>query len=123
MEATKKRILTRQRKKARLRKVIQGNAERPRVTLFRSANHIYVQAIDDLAGKTLIAFSSASETAKKAIKGHTGNKEAAAIVGKLFGEDLKKKGIEKIVFDRNGYLYHGRVQSLADGIREAGIQF
>ncbi len=123
MEAAKKRILTRQRKKAKLRKSLRGNAKCPRVTLFRSANHIYVQAIDDLEGKTLASFSTAAEAAKKALKGHGGNKVAATLVGKFFGEELKKKGIEKIVFDRNGYLYHGRVQSLADGIREAGIQF
>ena len=123
MEAAKKRVLTRQRKKAKLRKNLRGNAERPRVTLFRSANHIYVQAIDDLEGKTLVSLSTATEAAKKALKGHGGNKVAAALVGKLFGAELKKKGIEKIVFDRNGYLYHGRVQSLAEGIREAGIQF
>ena len=123
MEAAKKRIQTRQRKKARLRKSIRGNADRPRVTLFRSANHIYVQAINDLDGKTLVSLSTASEAAKKALKGHGGNRVAAALVGKLFGEALKKSGIEQIVFDRNGYLYHGRVQSLADGIREAGIQF
>ena len=122
MEATQKRIQTRTRKKARLQKKIRGTSERPRVSVFRSASHIYVQAID-VAGKPLAAFSTQSEDAVKKIKGHKGNKEAAAQVGKLFGALLKKSGIEKIVFDRNGYVYHGRVQSLADGIREAGIQF
>jgi len=123
MEAAKKRIITRLRKKARLKRTIRGNADLPRVTVFRSAKHIYVQAVDDAQGKTLASFSTATEAAKKSIKGSSGNKDAAAAVGKLFGAELKKNGIEQIVFDRNGYLYHGRVQSLADGIREAGIKF
>ncbi len=123
MEAAKKRIVTRQKKKASIRSKLTGTTERPRVSVFRSAKHIYAQAIDDSNGKTLASVSSLSQAVKKEIKGNGGNKEAAQKLGELFGKELKEKGIESILFDRNGYLYHGRVQSLADGIREAGIKF
>lgn len=123
MEAAKKRIVTRQKKKASIRSKLNGTTERPRVSVFRSAKHIYAQAIDDSNGKTLASVSSLSQAVKKEIKGNGGNKEAAQKLGELFGKELKEKGIESILFDRNGYLYHGRVQSLADGIREAGIKF
>lgn len=123
MEAAKKRILTRGRKKAQVRKRISGSADRPRVSVFRSAKHIYVQAVDDLSGKTLFSISTLSEAGKKQANGNGGNIAAATEIGKLFGAELKKKGVETVVFDRNGYIYHGRVKHLADGIREAGIQF
>ena len=123
MEAAKKRIVVRQKKKASIRSKLTGTTERPRVSVFRSAKHIYAQAIDDSNGKTLASVSSLSQAVKKEIKGNGGNKEAAQKLGELFGKELKEKGIESILFDRNGYLYHGRVQSLADGIREAGIKF
>lgn len=121
MEASNKRIQTRIRKKAQIRKRIWGTSERPRVSVFRSAKHIYVQAIDDDNGQTLAASSTLD--AKADLKTQGGNAAAATTVGKTFGELLKSKGIEGIVFDRNGYIYHGRVKSLADGMREAGIQF
>ncbi|MDX2471559.1 MAG: 50S ribosomal protein L18 [SAR324 cluster bacterium] len=123
MEAAKKRIVTRQKKKASIRSKLSGTTERPRVSVFRSSKHIYAQAIDDSNGKTLASVSSLSQAAKGVLKSHGGNKEAAQKLGELFGKELKEKGIESILFDRNGYLYHGRVQSLADGIREAGIKF
>lgn len=123
MEAAKKRILTRQRKKAHIRNGMAGTALRPRVSVFKSAKHIYVQAIDDEAGKTLVNSSTVVGDVKKDIQGSTGNKTAAESVGKAFGAALKAQGIEQVVFDRNGYLYHGRVKSLADGIREAGVRF
>lgn len=123
MEAAKKRVVTRLKKKSSIRSKISGTSERPRVSVFRSAKHIYAQAIDDSNGKTIASVSSLSEAAKKVLKGHGGNKVAAQSLGELFGKELKEKGIESILFDRNGYLYHGRVQSLADGIREAGIKF
>lgn len=122
MEAAKKRILTRHRKKARIRKQIQGTEAKPRVSVFRSAKHIYAQAIDDINHKTLASVSTELETVKSQVK-YTGNKESAMTAGKVFGEKLKEQGITTIVFDRNGYVYHGRVKSLADGIREAGIEF
>ncbi len=123
MEAAKKRILTRKRNKVHVRKRISGTEARPRVSVFRSTKHIYVQAIDDVNGAVIASFSSLGKEAKGKIAGYTGNKAAAEVVGKMFGEALKTKGVEKIVFDRNGFLYHGRIKSLADGIREAGLQF
>ncbi|OGG93683.1 MAG: 50S ribosomal protein L18 [Candidatus Lambdaproteobacteria bacterium RIFOXYD12_FULL_49_8] len=123
MESSKKRILTRGRKKAHIRKNMTGTAQKPRISVFRSAKHIYVQAIDDDQGQTLAHCSTLNGEVKKGIEGATGNKDAAESVGKAFGLMLKEKGIENVVFDRNGYIYHGRVKSLADGIREAGIQF
>ncbi len=123
MEAAKKRILTRKRNKIHVRKRISGTEERPRVSVFRSSKHIYVQAIDDEKGVVIACTSSVKKEIKGKIGGYTGNKPAAEIVGKMFGEVLKTKGVEKIVFDRNGFLYHGRIKSLADGIREAGLKF
>lgn len=123
MEAAKKRLKTRKRNKVHVRKRISGTVERPRITVFRSANHIYAQAIDDVEGIVIASASSREKAIQERIGGYTGNKNAAAIVGKAFGEKLKSKGFEKVVFDRNGFLYHGRVKSLADGIREAGLIF
>ncbi|OGG99383.1 MAG: 50S ribosomal protein L18 [Candidatus Lambdaproteobacteria bacterium RIFOXYD1_FULL_56_27] len=123
MEASQKRIDTRQRKKAHIRKRIVGTSERPRVSVFRSAKHIYAQAVDDESGKTLAQSSTLAADVKSKLTGASGNKAAANLVGKAFGEVLKSKGFTSIVFDRNGYLYHGRVKDLADGIREAGIEF
>ncbi len=123
MEAAKKRILTRKRNKIHVRKRISGTEIRPRVSVFRSANHIYAQAIDDEKGSVVASISSVKKEIKEQIGGYTGNKDAAGVIGKLLGEALKTKGIETIVFDRNGFLYHGRIKSLADGIREAGLKF
>ncbi len=123
MEAAKKRILVRKRKKRHIRKRLSGTAERPRVSVFRSAKHIYAQAIDDTVGKTLASVSSLDKDVRESIEGYTGNKAAASVAGKLFGERLKEKGLTKIVFDRNGFLYHGRIKCLADAIRETGIKF
>jgi large subunit ribosomal protein L18 len=110
------------RKHVRVRKKITGTTERPRLCVFRSTKHIYAQVIDDVTGKTLVAAS----TLDKAIKGklaYTGNKDAAHEVGKLVGAKAIEKGIKQVVFDRGGYLYHGRVKELADGAREAGLEF
>lgn len=123
MEAAKKRILKRKRNKAHVRKRISGTETRPRISVFRSANHIYAQAIDDEKGTVIASISSVRKETKEKIDGYTGNKAAAGIVGQLLGEELKTKGIESVVFDRNGFLYHGRIKSLADGIREAGLHF
>ena len=91
--------------------------------MFRSAQHIYGQVIDDIKATTLLSVSSTEKEMKEKIKGYTGNKDAAKIAGKELGERLVAKGHNTIVFDRNGFLYHGRVKSFADGIREAGIKF
>ncbi|MFA8299440.1 MAG: 50S ribosomal protein L18 [Hyphomicrobiales bacterium] len=110
----------RNRIKQRVRKVISGSAERPRLSVFRSNKQIYVQLIDDVAGATLIAASSA----EKSISEINGTKiEKAAMVGKLIAEKALEKGFSTIVFDRNGYLYHGRVKSLAEAAREGGLKF
>ena len=105
----------------RIRKKLQGTAERPRLNVYRSLNHIYVQVIDDLAGKTLVSASTAE--GKKEGRGTGGNVAAAKSVGKAIAERAKAKGVTKVVFDRGGYIYHGRVKALADAAREAGLQF
>lgn len=104
----------------KFRKKIQGTAGKPRLSVFRSNNHIYIQAIDDEEGKTLLAFSTLNqEIQEKASK--TGTCEAAYAVGLLFGKKLLEQRVEKGIFDRNGKLYHGRVKALAEGIRKAGL--
>ena len=112
---------TRQRVHDRIRKKVLGTAERPRLNVYRSLNHIYVQVIDDLHSTTLVAASTAE--GKKADPRTGGNLAAAKVVGKTIAERAKAKGIEKVVFDRGGYIYHGRVKALADAAREAGLQF
>lgn len=110
----------RQRIKNRIRKVISGTAEKPRLAVFRSNKEIYAQLVDDVNGVTLVAASSRD----KEIAGSKGTKiEIAALVGKAIAEKAVKAGIEIISFDRGGYLYHGRVKSLAEGAREAGLKF
>ncbi len=123
MEAAKKRILARKRNKAHVRKRISGTPEILRVSVFRSSKHIYGQAIDDRSATTICSISTLEKEVKEKLEGHSGNKDNAKLVGKILGERLSSKGVEKIVFDRNGYLYHGRIKSFADGIREAGIKF
>jgi large subunit ribosomal protein L18 len=105
----------------RIRKKVVGTAERPRMNVYRSLNHIYVQVIDDLHGTTLVAANS--DEGKKGEKRIGGNVAAAKAVGKTIAERAKAKGITKVVFDRGGYIYHGRVKALADAAREAGLQF
>jgi large subunit ribosomal protein L18 len=108
------------RRKKRIRRKLFGTSETPRLSVYRSLNHIYVQAIDDSEGKTLLSASSAEvkSTAKK-----TGNKEAAKLVGQLVARKCKEKGIEAVIFDRSGYLYHGRIKALAEAARSAGLKF
>ena len=107
--------------KHRIRKKISGSGEEPRMSVFRSNKQIYVQIIDDLQGKTLLSISSNSkDIAEKSVKNKT---EQAKLVGKIAAEKSKAAGIEKVVFDRNGYLYHGRVKALADAAREGGLKF
>lgn len=108
------------RRKSRIRRKVNGTQEKPRLCVYRSLNHIYVQAIDDLSGKTL--FAASSKDVKGKSKG-TGNKDAAKLVGELIASKCKEKGIEAIVFDRGGYLYHGRVKALAEAARSAGLKF
>ena len=103
----------------RIRRKLRGTAERPRLAVFRSVAHIYAQVIDDAGGKTLASASSVDKGGK--IKG--GNVAAAKAIGKLVAERAKEKGITKVVFDRGGYQYHGRVKALADAARAAGLEF
>ena len=120
MAIKNKKEYRRARIKIRIRKRLSGTAERPRMSVFRSNKEIYVQFIDDLNGKTLAAASSRSE----GLKGTKGTKiEVAGQVGKLAAEAAKAAGISSVVFDRNGYLYHGRVKALADAAREGGLKF
>jgi len=109
----------RAKRHARVRGKISGTAERPRLCVFRSENHIYAQVIDDVAGHTLVAASSV----EKEFEGNGGNVEAAKKVGLKVAERALQKGIETVVFDRGGYIYHGRVQALADAAREGGLKF
>ena len=105
----------------RIRKKLQGTAERPRLNVYRSLNHIYVQVIDDLNGKTLVSASTAE--GKKDDRRTGGNVASAKVVGKTIAERAKAKGVTKVVFDRGGYMYHGRVKALAEGAREGGLEF
>ncbi|MCL2083933.1 MAG: 50S ribosomal protein L18 [Oscillospiraceae bacterium] len=109
----------RKRRHRRVRGKINGTAERPRLNVFRSLNHIYAQLIDDTAGKTLVSMSSQD----KAVSESAGNCAAASKVGKLLAEKAVKAGVTEVVFDRGGYLYHGRVKALAEGAREGGLKF
>ena len=116
--AQKNRADIRRGVQTRIRKKVRGSAERPRLAVFRSLNHIYAQVIDDVSGKTLATAS----TAEKEFAGKTGgNIEAAQAIGKTVAERAQKAGISNVVFDRGGYVYHGRVKALLDATREAGL--
>ena len=109
----------RMRRHIRVRGKVSGTPERPRLNVFRSNANIYAQLIDDVNGVTLVA----ANTLEKSFEGATGNAEAAKKVGLILAERAKEKGIEQVVFDRGGYIYHGRVAALAEGAREAGLKF
>ncbi len=110
------------KKHNRMRNKIQGTTERPRLAVFRSEKHIYAQIIDDMTGTTLAAASTVEKEIASAVKA-TSNTDAAAAVGTAIAKKAAAKGIENVVFDRGGFLYHGRVKALADAAREAGLQF
>jgi large subunit ribosomal protein L18 len=114
----RQRNVIRQRVHFRIRQKMQGTTERPRLNVYRSLNHIYAQVIDDAKGETIISASTLSAKLKAG-----GNVAAAKEVGKLVAERAIEKGIKKVVFDRGGYLYHGRIKALADAAREAGLEF
>lgn len=115
-------IQGRERRKLRIRRKISGTPERPRLTVFRSLKHIYAQVVDDVAGKTLAHASTLSKDVKGFADEAT-KSDAAKKVGQTIAEQLKAKGVTKVVFDRNGYLFHGRIKALADGAREGGLEF
>jgi large subunit ribosomal protein L18 len=106
----------------RIRAKVSGKPDRPRLCVFRSLKHTYVQIIDDAAGKTLVAASTAEKSVRGDLK-QTGNISASKLVGKVIAERAKAKGIETVVFDRGGYLYHGRVKAVAEAARESGLKF
>lgn len=112
---------TRRRVHERLRQRLSGSQERPRLNVYRSLNHIYAQLIDDMNGKTLVSASTVQ--GKKGSKRTGGNVASAKEIGKTIAQRAQEKGIKKVVFDRGGYLYHGRIKALADAAREAGLEF
>jgi large subunit ribosomal protein L18 len=122
MAKTSIRQAARTRRKKHIRKSVVGTTARPRLSVFRSATHIYAQIINDENGSTLVSASTLSSELKS-FDGNRGNKAAAGAVGTLLATKAKEAGIETVSFDRNGYLYHGRVKALADAAREGGLQF
>jgi len=120
MAKTNSRTKARLRRKVSIRKRMHGTASRPRLSVFRSKQHIYAQLIDDDAGRTL---ASASTLKVDDFDGHRGNVAAAKLIGGRIGKLAVDAGVQQVVFDRNGYLYHGRIKALADAAREAGLKF
>jgi len=112
----------RKKRHARVRRTVTGTASRPRLNVFRSSKHIYAQLIDDVAGTTIVSASSLDKEVSEVVS-NGGNVDAAQKVGQLVAKRAKEKGYESVVFDRGGYLYHGRIKALADAAREEGLQF
>jgi large subunit ribosomal protein L18 len=107
----------------RIRKKVMGTSERPRLTVFRSLNHIYAQLVDDLSGRTILTVSDRDKEVAPKLGSAKGKIEAGKLVGKQIAARAKEKGIERVCFDRGGYLYHGRVKAVAEGAREGGLNF
>jgi large subunit ribosomal protein L18 len=122
MTIAEQRRLERLKRHARIRGKVAGAPSRPRLSVYRSLNHISAQVIDDLSGHTLVSASSSEGELRKAVKA-TGNLAAAEAVGKVVAERAQKAGIASVVFDRGGYIYHGRVKALAEAARAAGLEF
>ena len=122
MVSKQSRSEVRVKKHARLRNRYSGTAQRPRLAVFRSNNHMYAQIIDDSVGNTLVAASTVEKAVKAELE-HTNDTDAAAYVGTLIAKRALEKGIEEVVFDRGGFIYQGKVQALADAAREAGLKF
>ena len=117
------KIEGREKRRKIIRKKISGIPERPRMSVYRSINHLYVQVIDDDAGKTLVSLSTGSPDLKLKLKKDAGTVKGASILGLAVAESCKAKGINKVVFDRSGYLYHGRVKAVAEAARKGGLEF
>ena len=117
------RAETRLRRKKRVRKKIRGTTEMPRLCVFRSSKHIYAQIIDDTTGRTALALSSLSKELTPAIGKNAGNKKGAAVIGAAIADGALKRNFKKVVFDRNGFLYHGRLKALSEAAREHGLEF
>ena len=122
MNVSKERQVARKKRQRRVRKKVVGSVERPRLCVFRSSKHIYAQLVEDVTGKTLAAASTVAKGVDDSVK-YSGNVEAAKVVGKKIAEAALAKDIKHVIFDRNGFLYHGRVKALADAAREAGLTF
>ena len=122
MVSKESRQKVREKKHLKIRNRFSGTAERPRLAVFRSNNHMYAQVIDDAAGKTLVAASTIEKDVKAKLE-KTNNVEAAKVLGEVIAKRALDKGIETVVFDRGGYIYHGKVAALAEAAREAGLQF
>ncbi len=122
MDRNKKKYLARKTRQTRARAKISGTSQRPRLNIYRSLTNIYAQVIDDEAGKTIVSASSIDKEIATLLDGKS-KVDAARLVGKTLGERAKQAGIEKVVFDRGGYRYHGRVAAVAEGAREAGLEF
>jgi len=122
MAVTVKSELSRLKRHRRIRKNIKGTKEKPRLSIHRSLNNLFIQLIDDIEGKTLCAVSSLDKRFKDKSK-TGGNVKSAEVLGELLAKEAKDKGIKKVVFDRGGYLYHGRIKALADAARKAGLEF
>ena len=120
---TESRAEARLKRKKRVRTKVKGTLERPRLSVFRTAKHIYAQIIDDTVAQTLVDASSVSKELRSVIKGKGGNKAGAALVGEFIAKRAAGKGIKQVVFDRNGFLYHGRVKTLAEAARQHGLEF
>jgi large subunit ribosomal protein L18 len=117
------RIESRIKRKKRVRKRVRGTSEQPRLSVFRSSKHIYAQIIDDTTATTLVDSSSMAKDIRTLDNVSGGNKDGASYIGKSIAQKALEKGIKKVVFDRNGFLYHGRVKALAESAREAGLEF
>jgi large subunit ribosomal protein L18 len=122
MDKAKEKRIARERRHVRVRRTVKGTPDRPRMAVYRSLEHIYVQVIDDVAGHTLASASTLDKDVKKAAKGMRKTDEAK-VVGQMIAERAKQAGITRVVFDRGGNRYHGRVKALADSAREAGLEF
>jgi large subunit ribosomal protein L18 len=123
MKPVMKKIQRRRRRKKHVRKHVSGTPDRPRLTVFRSNKNIYAQIVDDQAGTTLACASTQQQDVAGKVEAHGGNKQAAAAVGEAIAAKASEKGITEVVFDRNGYPYHGRVKELADAARKGGLKF
>jgi large subunit ribosomal protein L18 len=123
MRRIRRELSPRKRRQIRVRSKVYGTPERPRLNVFRSANHIYAQVIDDDKGNTLVAASTMDKLSKPDLSEGMTKVEEAKKIGQLVAQRAKEKGITKVVFDRAGYIYHGRIKALADGAREGGLEF
>lgn len=118
-----RRAEARLKRKKRVRTKVRGTPQRPRLSVFRTAKHIYAQIIDDIAAQTLVDASSVSKELRPMIQGKGGNRTGAALVGEFIAKRASGKGIKQVIFDRNGFLYHGRVKTLAEAARQHGLEF